>query len=107
MQADQVGRLGVAVSRTDRDSSAASVGQHSAGPKWLVGGVTIAAKVVDSESEQTPADISQLKLVMTNPESGGVLAVLRLETKGGQLEGAASRPARFEPSAIPLIFLEK
>ena len=81
---------------------ATSVGQHSAGPKWLVDGVTIAVKIVDSESEQTPADISQLKPVVTNPESSGVLAVLRLETKGGQLEGAASRPARFEPSPIPL-----
>jgi hypothetical protein len=86
-----------------------TVGHHALGPKWMVEGVTITAKAVESAPGKTAADIPELKLAVTNPESSDAAAVPRVDTKGGQLEGSCDTAGAF--GAIPYsalyIVLEK
>ncbi|WP_442971836.1 DUF3455 domain-containing protein [Rhodoplanes sp. Z2-YC6860] len=70
-----------------------TVGRHYAGPHWaLDDGSIVAAKAVGRASGATAQDIPLLKLEATSHAGKGrltdVTTVLRLDTKGGNAEGA-------------------
>ncbi len=86
----------------------ATVGTHSAGPQWVVRGTVVTAKVAEQQPGATPADIAQLKLAVTNASMSGVTTVLRVDTKGGQLQGACESAGglRAVPYSAQYIFIE-
>jgi Protein of unknown function (DUF3455) len=86
-----------------------TVGHHNVGPEWVVDGVAyVKGKVVESMPGETADDIPQLRLAVTSTLND-VTAVLRVDTRGGKLEGACNTAGalRAVPYSADYIFLEK
>jgi Protein of unknown function (DUF3455) len=77
-----------------------TVGRHYAGPNWEhVDGSAVAAKAVGNAPGATPKDIPWLKLEVTSRRGTGILTdvttVQRINTEGGELDGACERAGSF------------
>jgi Protein of unknown function (DUF3455) len=90
-----------------------TVGVHYAGPKWQIGNDIIAAKVTASAPSPSGKDIPWLKLqVTTDANAGplrGIIAIQRLNTVGGVLEGACEKAGELRPVpyGADYVFLKK
>jgi hypothetical protein len=91
-----------------------TVGRHYAGPTWEnVDGSRVQGKPAGRAPGATAADIPWLKLDAVDPHGPGVLAgvatIQRINTRGGQLEGAcdAAGATRAAPYAADYVFLRK
>ena len=90
-----------------------TVGRHYAGPSWEVQGSTIIGKAVGKAPGASAKDIPWLKLEVIDQHGEGPLkgvgTVQRINTEGGNLEGACDKTAdlRAEPYAADYIFLKK
>jgi hypothetical protein len=91
-----------------------TVGRHYAGPTWEhVDGSRAQGKPAGRAPGATAADVPWLKLDAVDPHGPGVLAgvvtIQRINTKGGQLEGAceAAGATRAAPYAADYVFLRK
>ncbi len=86
-----------------------TVGHHTAGPVWVVNGTTVTAKVTDTMAGPTTEDIPQLRLAVTNTDVSGVATVLRVNTKGGLMEGNCETVGtlRSVPYSAQYVFLAK
>jgi Protein of unknown function (DUF3455) len=91
-----------------------TIGRHYVGPTWEhVDGGRVQAKPAGRAPGATAADIPWLKLEAVEPRGPGVLAgattIQRINTKGGQLEGAcdAAGTTRAAPYAADYVFLRK
>ncbi len=91
-----------------------TVGRHYAGPTWEhVDGSRVQGKPAGRAPGATAADIPWLKLDAVEPHGPGMLAgvatIQRINTKGGQLEGAcdAAGATRAAPYAADYVFLRK
>jgi hypothetical protein len=90
-----------------------TVGKHYAGPSWEVEGSAIAGKAVGKAPGATAKDIPWLKLDVTDQHGEGPLkgvrTIQRIDTAGGNLEGACDNPGdlRPEPYAADYIFLKR
>jgi hypothetical protein len=90
-----------------------TVGRHYAGPSWEVQGSTIVGKAVGKSPGASAKDIPWLKLEVIDQHGEGPLkgvsTVQRVNTEGGNLEGACDKAAdlRAEPYAADYIFLKK
>jgi hypothetical protein len=90
-----------------------TVGRHYAGPSWEVQGSTIVGKVSGKAPGASAKDIPWLKLDVTEERGEGplkgVATVQRINTAGGNLEGACDKAGdlRAEPYAADYIFLNK
>lgn len=94
--------------------SGKTIGRHYAGPTWeLADGSRVVAKAAGNASGATPKDIPWLKLEVVNAQGAGALsgvtAIQRLNTKGGQLEGACDKTGATAaaPYAADYVFLKK
>ena len=70
-----------------------TVGRHYAGPNWeYMDGSAVVGKVAGRAPGKTPKDIPWLKLSATSHRGKGlfsdVTTIQRINTSGGQLEGA-------------------
>jgi hypothetical protein len=90
------------------------VGRHFAGPTWLLsGGSAVVGKVAASTPGATANDIAWLKLDVVSRSGSGMLSnvttVQRINTVGGQLDGACDRPGdgRSIPYTADYVFLRK
>jgi hypothetical protein len=91
------------------------VGKHYAGPTWeLNDGSAVVGKAVAKAPGKTANDVAWLKLdVTTHRGDGGTLAdvttVQRINTVGGQLDGACDKAAetRAVPYTADYVFLRK
>jgi outer membrane protein assembly factor BamB len=91
-----------------------TVGRHYAGPSWeYMDGSVVVAKVAGRAPGKSPKDIPWLKLTATSHRGQGMFAgvttVQRINTEGGQLEGACSAAGSFNsvPYAADYVFLRK
>jgi hypothetical protein len=91
-----------------------TVGRHTAGPNWEYNdGSAVVGKAIANVPGATPNDIPWLKLeVVSHRGSGllsGVTTVLRINTKGGKLEGACDSAGTFQnaPYSADYVFLRK
>jgi hypothetical protein len=91
-----------------------TVGRHYAGPNWeYMDGSTVAAKVAGRAPGKAAKDIPWLKLTATAHRGQGmfsdVITVQRINTDGGQLEGACSTVGTFNsvPYSSDYVFLKK
>jgi hypothetical protein len=91
-----------------------TVGRHTAGPNWEhIDGSAVVGKAVGNAPGATPNDIPWLKLEVTSHRGSGVLSgvttVLRINTKGGKLEGACDGAGKFQnaPYSADYVFLRK
>jgi uncharacterized protein DUF3455 len=91
-----------------------TIGRHYAGPTWEhVDGSRVQGKPSGRAPGASAADIPWLKLDGVEPHGPGVLAgvatIQRINTKGGQLEGAcdAAGSTRAAPYAADYVFLRK
>jgi hypothetical protein len=90
-----------------------TVGRHYAGPSWEVQGSTIFGRAVGKTPGASAKDIPWLKLEVTDRHGEGPLkgvdTVQRINTEGGNLEGACDKAAdlRAEPYAANYIFLRR
>lgn len=92
-----------------------TVGRHYAGPTWEMGGSVIVGTVTGRAPGATPKDIQWLKLQVSNSNgdpSGpleDVTTVQRINTKGGNLEGACDKMGELqaEPYSADYVFLQK
>jgi hypothetical protein len=91
-----------------------TVGQHFAGPSWrLADGGLVQGKAVAKAPGATPADAAWLKLEATTHEGRGQLgeavAIQRLHTQGGALEGPCDAEGAFRavPYSADYVFLKK
>jgi len=90
-----------------------TVGVHYAGPKWQIGNDVIAAKVTASAPSPSGKNIPWLKLqVTTDTNAGplrGIIAIQRLNTVGGVLEGACEKAGELRPVpyGADYVFLKK
>jgi Protein of unknown function (DUF3455) len=91
-----------------------TVGRHYAGPNWeYMDGSTVVAKVVGRAAGQTGKDIPWLKLAATSHRGNGMFSrvstIQRINTSGGQLEGACSTVGTFSsvPYSTDYVFLRK
>lgn len=91
-----------------------TVGRHYAGPSWeLADGSAIVGKVVGDAPGADANDIPWLKLnVVAQRGNGtltGVTTVQRINTRGGQINGACdqARKLRAAPYAADYVFLRK
>jgi hypothetical protein len=91
-----------------------TVGRHYAGPNWEdTDGSAVVGKVAGTAPGATPGDIPWLKLDVTSHRGNGVLTdvttVQRINTQGGNLEGACDRAGTFRsvPYAADYGFLHK
>jgi hypothetical protein len=89
-----------------------TVGKHYAGPSWEVQGSTIVGKAAGKAPGATAKDIAWLKLDVTDQHGEGPLkgvsTIQRIDTAGGNLEGACEAgDLRPEPYAADYIFLKK
>jgi hypothetical protein len=91
-----------------------TVGRHYAGPTWEhVDGSRVQGKPAGRAPGATAADIPWLKLEAVEPRGPGVLAgiatIQRLNTSGGQFEGACDRAGATHaaPYAADYVFLRK
>ena len=91
-----------------------TVGRHYAGPSWeSVDGSAVVGKATGRAPGKTPKDIPWLKLAATSHRGKGILSdvttIQRINTSGGQLEGACSTVGTFNsvPYAADYVFLKK
>jgi Protein of unknown function (DUF3455) len=91
-----------------------TVGRHYKGPTWEhVDGSRIRGKQVDTQPGEAVKDIPWLRLDAIEAGGSGVLAgvtaILRVNTKGGQLAGACDRAGTIMgvPYAADYMFLRK
>ncbi len=91
-----------------------TVGRHYAGPTWEhVDGSRIVGKPVARANGATPKDIPWLKLEALDARGPGALtgvtAIQRINTQGGQIEGACDKAgATFAaPYAADYVFLKR
>jgi hypothetical protein len=91
-----------------------TVGRHYAGPNWEhMDGSAVAGKVTGRAPGKTAKDIPWLKLAVTKQRGEGVLSevttIQRINTSGGQLEGACSTAGTFNSVAYSTdyVFLRK
>ncbi|CAN7518007.1 DUF3455 domain-containing protein [Bosea sp. LjRoot90] len=89
-----------------------TVGRHFAGPSWeLASGSTVVGKVEAQAPGRTSSDIALLKLAAVEKRDGGelakVVAIQRLETRGGAFGGPCERPGAFhlDPYSADYVFL--
>ncbi len=91
-----------------------TVGRHFAGPSWeAADGSAVVGKVIGKAPGATSKDILWLKLNVSDKRGDGLLkdvtTVQRLETHGGNFEGACSEAGAFhvEPYSADYVFLKK
>ena len=91
-----------------------TVGRHYAGPNWeYMDGSAVVGKVTGRAPGKTPKDIPWLKLSATSHRGKGmfsdVTTIQRINTSGGQLEGACSTAGTFNsvPYSTDYVFLKK
>jgi hypothetical protein len=91
-----------------------TVGRHYAGPNWeYMDGSGVAGKPTGRAPGATAKDIPWLKLAATSHRGKGMLSgvttIQRINTSGGQLEGACSIVRTFNvvPYAADYVFLRK
>jgi hypothetical protein len=91
-----------------------TVGRHYAGPNWdYIDGSAVVGKVVGRAPGNTTKDIPWLKLAATSHRGQGMLSdvttIQRINTSGGQLEGACSTVGTFSsvPYSTDYVFLRK
>jgi hypothetical protein len=91
-----------------------TVGRHYAGPHWeLTDGGVVQGKVAGRAPGATAADIPLLKLEIAARKGQGALTeattIQRINTKGGQLEGACDKAGSFRSVAYSTdyVFLKK
>jgi hypothetical protein len=90
-----------------------TVGRHYAGPSWEVQGSTIVGKAVGKAPGGSAKDVPWLKLEVTDQRGEGPLkgvgTVQRVNTEGGNLEGACDKAAdlRAEPYTADYVFLKR
>ena len=91
-----------------------TVGRHYAGPNWeYMDGSAVVGKVTGRAPGKTPKDIPWLKLAATSHRGKGmfsdVTTIQRINTSGGQLEGACSTVGTFNsvPYSTDYVFLKK
>jgi hypothetical protein len=91
-----------------------TVGRHYAGPNWeYMDGSEVVAKVAGRAPGQTANDIPWLRLAATSHRGDGIFSgvttIQRINTSGGQLEGACSTAGTFNsvPYSTDYVFLRK
>jgi len=91
-----------------------TVGRHYAGPSWEHSdGSAVVGKVAASAPGATPGDIPWLKLDVVSHRGTGILSgvttVLRIDTQGGNLDGACDKAGTFRnvPYSADYVFLRK
>jgi hypothetical protein len=91
-----------------------TVGRHYAGPAWeLVDGSRVKGKLLGKADGATPKDIPWLKLEAVDGQGTGaltgVVAIQRLNTKGGQFDGPCEKAGATyaAPYAADYVFLKK
>ena len=91
-----------------------TVGRHYAGPNWEhIDGSAVVGKVAASAPGATPADIPWLRLDVASHRGSGVLSgvttVQRINTQGGNLDGACDKAGTFRsaPYSADYVFLRK
>ena len=91
-----------------------TVGRHYAGPNWeYMDGSAVVGKVTGRARGATAKDVPWLKLAVTSHRGQGkfsaVTTVQRINTSGGQLEGACSTVGTFNSVAYSTdyVFLRK
>ena len=91
-----------------------TVGRHYAGPNWEhIDGSAVTAKAAGNAPGVSAKDIPWLKLAVSANRGSGVLSgvttVQRINTQGGQLEGACDQVGAFQsvPYAADYVFLKK
>jgi len=91
-----------------------TVGRHYAGPTWeYMDGSAVVAKVAGRAPGATAKDIPWLKLAVTSHRGQGafseITTIQRINTSGGQLEGACSTAGTFNSVAYATdyVFLRK
>jgi predicted Rdx family selenoprotein len=90
-----------------------TVGRHYAGPTWEIEGSAVVGRAVDRAPGATAKDIPWLKLEVVDKHGNGPLkeitTVQRVNTTGGNLEGACENAGGFhaEPYAADYIFLKR
>jgi hypothetical protein len=91
-----------------------TVGRHYAGPAWeLADGSRVMGKLIGKVGGATPKDIPWLKLEAVNAQGAGglagVTAIQRLNTQGGQFDGACDKAGATvaAPYAADYVFLKK
>jgi hypothetical protein len=90
-----------------------TIGRHYAGPTWeLADGSTVTGKVAGLAPSATPKDIPLLKLEVISRRGTGqlmkVMAIQRLNTKGGVADGVCSAAGAFlsVPYSADYAFIE-
>jgi hypothetical protein len=91
-----------------------TVGRHYAGPTWEhADGSRVVGKPVGRANGATPKDIPWLKLEAVEARGAGALtgvtAIQRINTKGGQMDGACEKAGATlaAPYAADYVFLKK
>lgn len=91
-----------------------TVGRHYVGPSWeLADGSKVMGKPAGRAAGATPKDIPWLKLDAVEPRGAGglagVTAIQRINTQGGQLDGACDKAGATTaaPYAADYVFLKK
>ena len=91
-----------------------TVGRHYAGPNWeYMDGSIVVAKVTGRARGATAKDIPWLKLTAASHRGSGkfsdIATIQRINTSGGQLEGACSQAGAFNSVAYSTdyVFLKK
>jgi Protein of unknown function (DUF3455) len=91
-----------------------TVGRHYVGPTWEhLDGSRIMGKLIARANGATQKDIPWLKLEAMEPRGAGALAgitaIQRINTKGGQIEGACEKAGALfaAPYAADYVFLKK
>jgi hypothetical protein len=91
-----------------------TVGRHYAGPNWEhIDGSAVVGKAAGNAPGATPQDIPWLKLEVTSHRGSGILSavttVQRINTQGGNREGACDGAGKFQsaPYSADYLFLRK
>lgn len=91
-----------------------TVGRHYAGPNWEhVDGSAVTARTAGSAPGATPSDIAWLKLEVISHRGNGLLSgvatVQRINTSGGQLDGACDKAGALKsaPYSADYVFLRR
>ncbi len=91
-----------------------TVGRHYAGPSWEHSdGSAVVGKAIGNAPGATASDIPWLKLEVVSKRGSGVLSsvttVQRINTKGGNLEGACDNAGTYRsaPYSADYVFLRK
>ena len=91
-----------------------TVGSHYAGPNWEHSdGSAVVGKAIGNAPGATASDIPWLKLEVVSKRGSGVLSsvttVQRINTKGGNLEGACDNAGTYRsaPYSADYVFLRK